>query len=321
MAFQGDKTCTDWFQKVVEEQRKELNVLKVKYENLQKEWDNQQEHLGRLQGEVFKLRNQLQSQSSFCASLGSIMGNLVWRASRLEPVIELLLETNKLGEFMCVVSGTLVSFLDTYNRDIPDIRSDESQFILSICGVVANIAAIPCGRHFIVSNTNGKDLLDQIFKALPKIPCVSGDPLKRILLMVLYNISINQNGLTLLQEQRTLLDSLSRIMVCERSAELKVLALRLLESITFDIPNRIILQSFKKHLPIQKLEGLKEVTDAEIRQYATSVLKNVSKAETELKEQETRPPGPYVPYEDCMLAKGSECNKKKCPPTLKKDAV
>lgn len=86
---------------------------------------------------------------------------------------------NKLGEFMCVVSGTLVSFLDTYNRDIPDIRSDESQFILSICGVVANIAAIPCGRHFIVSNTNGKDLLDQIFKALPKIPCVSGDPLKR----------------------------------------------------------------------------------------------------------------------------------------------
>lgn len=66
--------------------------------------------------------------------------------------------------------------------------------------------------------------------------------------MVLYNISINQNGLTLLQEQRTLLDSLSRIMVCERSAELKVLALRLLESITFDIPNRIILQSFKKHV-------------------------------------------------------------------------
>uniref|UniRef100_A0A224XWF2 Putative heat shock factor 2-binding protein n=1 Tax=Panstrongylus lignarius TaxID=156445 RepID=A0A224XWF2_9HEMI len=247
------------------------------------------------------------------------MGNLVWRASRLEPVIELLLETNKLGEFMCVVSGTLISFMDTYNRDMPDIRSDESQFILSICGIVANIAAIPCGRQFIVSNTNGKELLDQIFKALPKIPCVSGDPLKRILLMVLYNISINQNGLVLLQEQRTLLDSLSRIIVCERTAELKVLALRLLESITFDIPNRLVLQSFKKHLPIQKLEGLKEVTDAEIRQYATSVLKNVSKAETELMEQAARPAGPYVPYEECMLAKGSECAKKKCPPTLKKD--
>lgn len=69
--------------------------------------------------------------------------------------------------------------------------------------------------------------------------------------------------------------------------------------------NEYLLMDFWFQLPIQKLEGLKEVTDAEIRQYATSVLKNVSKAETELKEQETRPPGPYVPYEDCMLAKVS----------------
>ncbi|KAK9511430.1 hypothetical protein O3M35_000089 [Rhynocoris fuscipes] len=309
---------TSWFQKLVEDQRAELDCLKKKYENLQREWDNQQEHLGRLQGEVYKLRNQLQSQSSFCASLGCIMGNLVWRASRLEPVIELLLETNKLGDFMCVVSGTLVSFMDTYSREMPDIRSDESQFILSICGIVANIAAIPTGRQFIVSNANGKELIEQIFRALPIIPCVSGDPLKRILLMVLYNISINQNGLVMLQEQKSLIDTLAKIISCERTPELKVLALRLLESITFDIPNRLILQVFKTHLPLQKIEALKDGRDAEIRQYAGSVLNNLSKAESDFNLEPARPGGPFVPYDQCILAKGSECARKQCPPTLRK---
>lgn len=69
----------------------ELEVVKTKYANLQREWDSQQEHLGKLQGEVFKLRNQLQHQTSFCASLGSIMGNLVWKASRVPNVIDTLL--------------------------------------------------------------------------------------------------------------------------------------------------------------------------------------------------------------------------------------
>lgn len=65
--------------------------IKCKYENLQVEWDKQQEHLGRFQGEVYKLRNQLQHQSQFCASLGSILGNLIWKASRMPTVVDMLL--------------------------------------------------------------------------------------------------------------------------------------------------------------------------------------------------------------------------------------
>ena len=73
--------------------RNDFHALRYKYLSLQKEWDNQQEHLGRIQGEVFKLRNQLRTQSSFCASLGATLGNLVWKASRLEPVVEVFLTT------------------------------------------------------------------------------------------------------------------------------------------------------------------------------------------------------------------------------------
>lgn len=71
----------------------ELEVLRTKYKNLQCEWDNQQEHLGRIQGELFKMRAQLKNQSSFCASLGAIMGNLMWKTSRLPNAVDTLLTT------------------------------------------------------------------------------------------------------------------------------------------------------------------------------------------------------------------------------------
>lgn len=69
----------------------ELEAFKTRYKNLQQEWDNQQEHMGRLQGEMYKARSQLKEQSSFCASLGATMGNLMWKASRLPEVIDILI--------------------------------------------------------------------------------------------------------------------------------------------------------------------------------------------------------------------------------------
>lgn len=71
----------------------ELEAIRTKYKNLQREWDNQQEHLGRLQGDMFKMRSQLKNQSSFCASLGAIMGSLMWKTSRMPNVVDVLLST------------------------------------------------------------------------------------------------------------------------------------------------------------------------------------------------------------------------------------
>jgi peptidoglycan hydrolase CwlO-like protein len=69
----------------------ELVYLHQKYENLQNEWDSQQEHMAQMQAELFKVRNQMQQQSQFCASLGAVMGNLIWKASRTPPVVDMLL--------------------------------------------------------------------------------------------------------------------------------------------------------------------------------------------------------------------------------------
>ena len=78
-----------------------------------------------------------------------------------------------------MTNGTLISFLETYSKEFPDLHSDETQFILSMGGIIANIAAVPEGRHFLVSDFTGKQLIEQILQLLPKIPNSTGDPLKR----------------------------------------------------------------------------------------------------------------------------------------------
>jgi hypothetical protein len=69
----------------------EVAALHCKYETLHNGWKGQQENMGHMQAELFRVRSLVQQQSQFCASLGSVMGNLIWRASRLPPVIDMLL--------------------------------------------------------------------------------------------------------------------------------------------------------------------------------------------------------------------------------------
>lgn len=67
---------------------------------------------------------------------------------------------------------------------MPGQCADESQFIMSMCGIVTNIAAAPAGRQFLVSNSNGRELLEQFGKILPIIPTPSGNCLKRYVIFI-----------------------------------------------------------------------------------------------------------------------------------------
>lgn len=86
---------------------------------------------------------------------------------------------NKVADFLAIVNGSLISFMETYETSLPNQCAEESQFILSMCGIVTNIAATPAGRQFLVTNTNGRDLLEQFNRILKVIPEPSGNYLKR----------------------------------------------------------------------------------------------------------------------------------------------
>uniref|UniRef100_A0A1B6KF78 Heat shock factor 2-binding protein n=1 Tax=Graphocephala atropunctata TaxID=36148 RepID=A0A1B6KF78_9HEMI len=263
----------------------ELEAIRTKYKNLQREWDNQQEHLGRIQGDVLKLKSQLKNQSSFCASMGAIMGSLMWKTSRLPNVIDTLLSTNRVSEFLCIVSGSLQSFLDTYNTSLPDVTTNETQFILSLVGTVANMASTSDGRQFLVTDPNGRELVTQLLSTLPGVPEGSGDSLKRVILMSLYNLSINQMGLLMIMDKKDLHRELTKNIENDMNPELRLLSLRLLLSLTMQIPSCQIYDSINRSVPKNKITELTNTTDADMRLLAKDILINLKLAATKFTDK------------------------------------
>lgn len=82
-------------------------------------------------------------------------------------------------EFISIVSASLDSFLATYQLAMPDITTNETQFVVSLVGVVANMAGTAGGRQVLLTDPNGKELLAQLLASLPDIPDESGVCLKR----------------------------------------------------------------------------------------------------------------------------------------------
>jgi hypothetical protein len=69
--------------------------------------------------------------------------------------------------------------------------------------------------------------------------------------MALYNTSINQNGLKFLQQQKDLLSAIAHDFQTDTTYELKLMALRLLQSLTYDIPNGRVLRDIMKEVCIR----------------------------------------------------------------------
>lgn len=123
----------------------EMDELRTRYDSLQIEWDFQQENISKMEDELQALRRQLQYQSTFCASLGAVMGSLVWKASRESRFVDLVVMSEHMDELLNIVNGTLLSFMETFSVEMPADCYDESQFILSMVGTMANVAACPPG--------------------------------------------------------------------------------------------------------------------------------------------------------------------------------
>lgn len=77
------------------------------------------------------------------------------------------------------MNGSLLSYVETYSIAMPDVSTNETQFILSLIGIITNIAASPAGREFLTTDPNGKELIHQMLNVLTLIPEISGDCLIR----------------------------------------------------------------------------------------------------------------------------------------------
>ncbi|KAL0276261.1 UNVERIFIED_CONTAM: hypothetical protein PYX00_003867 [Menopon gallinae] len=263
--------------------KEELEEVKLKYSALREEWGLQQEHLGRLQSQISGLHNQLQQQSAFCASLGAIFGHLLWKASRSSEIVDSITSGNRIGDFFLMVVGTLTSFMDTYKTELPSQNSDESQFVMALVGIITNIAAAAGGRNFLIVDEQGKNVVRHFVKILQNIPVPSGNCLKRLIFMSLYNVSINSVGVVYLQDQPNLITGIAKTLEDDtQPQELHLMALRLLQSLTWEINCTATLNNIVDTVSKRCLEKFAWSANSEFKAAATAIINNIDRNKLKL---------------------------------------
>lgn len=78
-----------------------------------------------------------------------------------------------------IMSGVLTSFNDTYQPKIPITDTEETRFVLSIIGLVANLSTVDAGRRFFSQTNSGKNVIRLIICILIRIPSPSANQLKK----------------------------------------------------------------------------------------------------------------------------------------------
>lgn len=81
-----------------------------------------------------------------------------------------------------------MSYFATCGDDDSDIKPEEFEFVLALCGIITNIAASPNGREYLVNQDNGRLLIDEFVTSLEKVPARRNVKMRSLTLMMLYNI-------------------------------------------------------------------------------------------------------------------------------------
>lgn len=256
--------------KAVDETTLERNHWKVRCDVATQDCQNEKERNLQLSRQVQELTDEMSRQSDYCSSLGSACCTLLWRVSRCEESIQAILIGSKVDEFLLLVQSTLDSFLTTYKEDWPQEKTNEEHFILALCGIITNIAASAYGRDFLVTNPCGCKVIDTFLTILNEAPSKKSTKLKNLILMSLYNLSINQKGMKYISNKPNFFQLLVWLLKEEPSNECCINILRLLQSVISEA-NITVLHQLKELLPDKDLHLLTTSRNKDIRDLASEL--------------------------------------------------
>nr|XP_046238510.1 heat shock factor 2-binding protein isoform X2 [Scatophagus argus] len=213
-------------------------------ETVQSECQKEREEKLLLREQLWQSGTELQQQADFCSGLGSAACSLLWSSSARENTVTHWLADGKLEPFLAVAVQTLESFVRSLDEEVKtqaeDHNSKEHQFVLALAGTITNIAAVTCGRDFLSSSAH--DVLDTLVKLLQLMKPGVFPKLKVLMLMALYNISINVKGLKYISENPGLLPLIWKLLD-DGDWEVCLHSLRLLQSMLLEEEVPILLGS------------------------------------------------------------------------------
>ncbi|XP_015120867.1 heat shock factor 2-binding protein isoform X2 [Diachasma alloeum] len=256
---------------------KRIKQLETSCGELVYHFETEQKKVENLEQQLRHLANESAGQVTFCTHLGAVLGNLIWKSSRSSPQVDLWLNENRqnLKDLLSITNTALESFIQTFEGKFPDMKEEQYQFMMSLMGTVTNISSNSTGRQFLISHEqNGKELIKLIVLSIPGLPLISGDPLKRLMLMILYNVSLNCSGLSYLISLKVH----ELVTYClDQSPEIQLNSLRIIQSITYDLKDSGIFDRLLQFLPVIKIQQLIISSDERISEAASGILSNMKK--------------------------------------------
>ncbi|XP_015366659.1 PREDICTED: uncharacterized protein LOC107163651 [Diuraphis noxia] len=260
----------------------ENEVWKTKYLLMQHEWRCQQNTIGRLEIQTMKLQSQLKQQSQFCSKAGYILGYCLWKATQIPDVINIILIKDKILELSEIMSGVLASFNDTYQSKIPITDTEETRFVLSIIGLVANLSTVDAGQRFFSQTNSGKNVIRLIVCILIRIPSPSANQLKKISYSALYNVS-NYTVTTSTQIVNAELIAVINNDIKDGAntsiePDLRYFALKLLQSLVRNVCNKAAYDILSNNIELSRLVNLASAVDVETENISRNILDAFSKA-------------------------------------------
>ncbi|XP_026712993.1 heat shock factor 2-binding protein isoform X3 [Athene cunicularia] len=188
---------------------------------------------------------------------------------------------SKAVKFFTITAQTMESFVKSLSEDMKqqDLDSDENQFVLALAGIVTNVAALACGREFLVSSS--RELLDTMMHLLGSMKPGLCTKFKVLMLMSLYNVSINLKGLKYISESPGFIPLLWWLLN-DPDTEVCLHALRLLQSVILE--PEVLAKSaseMRDTLPFQRIIALSKSRNADLQALAKELLEDLKILEYE----------------------------------------
>ncbi|XP_045708566.1 heat shock factor 2-binding protein [Phyllostomus hastatus] len=257
----------------LEQLRMDCEHFKARLETVQADGMRDKEEKLALRQQLNEAKQQLQQQAEYCTEMGAAACTLLWGASRSEGVVRAILGGEKALKFFNITGQTMASFVKSLDGDAKELDSDENQFVFALAGIVTNVAAIACGREFLVNSS--RVLLDTILQLLGDLKPGQCTKLKVLMLMSLYNVSINLKGLKYISESPGFIPLLWWLL-SDPDAEVCLHVLRLVQSVVLE--PEVFSKSaseFQSSLPLQRILAMSRSRNARLQSVAQELLEDL----------------------------------------------
>ncbi|XP_032721118.1 heat shock factor 2-binding protein isoform X1 [Lontra canadensis] len=261
----------------VEQLRTDCAHFRARLEAVQADSIREKKEKLALRQQLDEARQQLLQQAEYCTEMGAAACTLLWGVSSSEDVVKAILGGEKALKFFSITAQTMESFVKSLDGDVKEPDSAENQFVCALAGVVTNVAAIACGREFLVNSSRA--LLDTLLQLLGDLRPGQCTKLKVyggwLLLMSLYNVSINLKGLKYISESPGFIPLLWWLL-SDPDTEVCLHVLRLVQSVVLE--PEVFSKSaseFRSSLPLQRVVAMAKSRNPHLQTVAQELLEDL----------------------------------------------